>query len=80
MPQDSDTKSDPQASDQSHYDLPDIKVLEQAGELEIQDKDGKKIKFKSLYAEQGKKHVIVFVRHFFCGVGHTQRLSTSVTY
>lgn len=73
MSQDSNTKSDPQAGDHSHYDLPDASTLAQAGELEVQDKDGKKIKFKSLYAEHGKKHVIVFVRHFFCGVGHYLR-------
>lgn len=68
MPNDSDTKSSPQDGDLSHYDLPDAKTVEEAGELDVLDKDGKKIRFKSLYAEQGKKHVIIFIRHFFCGV------------
>jgi len=68
-------KGDVQDSDLSPYDLPDAKTLEQAGELEIQDKEGKKIKFKSLYADQGKMHVIIFIRHFFCGVSCWRRRS-----
>lgn len=44
--------------------------LEQAADLSVLDRDGKKHTFKSLYAdnENGPRRVlIIFIRHFFCG-------------
>lgn len=45
--------------------------LERAADLVVLDKDKKKHTFKSLYAdnEHGPRRVlVVFIRHFFCGV------------
>ena len=50
------------------YELPDAKTLEEAGELLIKDEYGKEVPFKSLYEGKGGQQLIVFTRHFFCGV------------
>lgn len=54
----------------AHRALPDKKAVEAAGELLIKDGKGNEIAFKSLFADKpaGEKQLIVFVRHFFCGV------------
>lgn len=54
----------------SHRELPSKQVLEEAGNITIKDKDGNEIPFKSLYLDkpQEERQLIVFVRHFFCGV------------
>jgi len=46
---------------------PDEKTLRDAGELEILDESGKAITFNQLYNTENRQ-VIVFIRHFFCGV------------
>lgn len=46
---------------------PDEKTLRQAGELEILDESGKAITFNQLYNTESRQ-VVVFIRHFFCGV------------
>lgn len=48
--------------------MPDIlseETLKKAGDLEIFDENGTKLKFSSLYSD--KQVLIVFIRHFFCG-------------
>ena len=47
--------------------LPNMKMLEKANRLTILDADKKKHTFKSLYAGKGKI-LVIFIRHFFCGV------------
>jgi len=47
--------------------LPDKKMLAKADGLTILDEDKKQHTFKSLYAGKGRI-MIVFIRHFFCGV------------
>lgn len=53
-----------------HRELPDPKKLSEAGEVLIKDKDGKDVPFKSLYTDKpaDERQLIVFIRHFFCGV------------
>ena len=46
-------------------DILSPEALKKAGEVEIFDENGTKIKFGSLYADQ--KALIIFIRHFFCG-------------
>lgn len=46
---------------------PDQKTLQEAGELEVFDESGKAIPFAELYNTEGRT-VVVFIRHFFCGV------------
>lgn len=46
---------------------PDEKTLREAGELEVLDESGKAITFQQLYNTENRR-VIVFIRHFFCGV------------
>ena len=46
---------------------PDEKTLREAGELEVLDESGKAITFNQLYNTENRQ-VIVFIRHFFCGV------------
>lgn len=50
------------------YNLPSAKALKAAGEVQIQDEDGQKFAFKELYQTEGERTLIIFVRHFFCGV------------
>lgn len=50
---------------------PDQKTLQEAGELEVFDESGKAIAFEQLYNTEGRQ-VIVFIRHFFCGVSAQQ--------
>lgn len=54
----------------AHRELPDEKTLAEAGEIMIKDKDGGQLALKSLWSgkAQGEKQLIVFIRHFFCGV------------
>ncbi|KAL9125459.1 MAG: hypothetical protein Q9217_005344 [Psora testacea] len=50
--------------------LPTIPDLEEAGKIEVFDKDKKRRTFKSLHAgskEDKMKVLVVFIRHFFCG-------------
>lgn len=51
----------------TQYALPDAGSLSQAGELQVLDEQGSKVPFKSLYTGEGRS-LIVFIRHFFCGV------------
>jgi hypothetical protein len=46
---------------------PDQKTLQEAGDLEIFDETGKALKFEDLYNTENRA-VVVFIRHFFCGV------------
>lgn len=56
------------ATEQSEgHAKPDEKILREAGELEILDESGKATTFNQLYNTENRQ-VIVFIRHFFCGV------------
>ena len=56
------------ATEQSEsHTKPDEKTLREAGELEVLDESGKAITFDQLYNTENRQ-VIVFIRHFFCGV------------
>lgn len=46
---------------------PDQKILDEAGELPVLDESGKEVSFRELFNTEGRQ-VIVFIRHFFCGV------------
>lgn len=58
-----------------HRELPDPKKLSEAGEVLIKDKDGKDVPFKSFYTDKpaDERQLIVFVRHFHCGVSPAHR-------
>jgi len=71
------------------YVLPDAETLLSAGELEILDEEGRKLPFKSLYTpssdtanaqQQQQTHLIIFIRHFFCGhcEAYIRALSTQI--
>ena len=47
--------------------IPSAETLERIADLPILDRAGKPQPFKSLYAAPGHT-LIVFVRHFYCGV------------
>lgn len=54
-------------------ELPFREMIEQAADISILDADGNQRPFKSLYAssnpfEKKKRVMVIFVRHFFCGV------------
>ncbi|KAJ7583358.1 AhpC/TSA antioxidant enzyme-domain-containing protein [Mycena floridula] len=46
--------------------LPTADSLKQASDLDVLDVNGGKVKFDTIFAD--KKSLIVFIRHFFCGV------------
>lgn len=51
--------------------LPTSEELRKAGDIPIFDADGVARPFKSLYQgieHQGQRQMIIFVRHFYCGV------------
>lgn len=52
-------------------EYPDEQALAQAGEVPIYDSEGKETLFKTLYSgdsAMGEQQLVIFVRHFFCGV------------
>lgn len=53
---------------QDNYSIHDAKTLREAGELKLKDEKGKELPFKSLYEGQSGRQLIIFIRHFFCGV------------
>lgn len=53
---------------EAHYQLPDAKTLEEAGNLPIKDENGNEVLLKSLYENQTGRQLLVFIRHFYCGV------------
>lgn len=63
-PKDSDKAPD------AHRELPSKETVQKAGEHMIKDETGNEIAFKTLYADKpaDERQLIVFVRHFFCGV------------
>lgn len=51
--------------------LPDAQAVESAGEIPIFDSEGNSRPFKSIYSGElaiGEQQMVLFVRHFFCGV------------
>ena len=56
---------------EEHYELPSQETLHEAGELMIKDEYGKEVPFKSLYEGKGGQRLIIFIRHFFCGVSNS---------
>jgi hypothetical protein len=50
--------------------LPTATQLADALKLDVIDETGAKVSFGSLIVGPGKV-VVVFIRHFFCGVSHT---------
>lgn len=54
--------------EKEQYAVPDEKTLAKVGEFEIFDEQKNKTPFKDLYKSAEGKHLIVFIRHFFCGV------------
>jgi hypothetical protein len=51
--------------------VPSDEAWEQAGEVNLYDSDGRTRPFKSIYSGAeavGEQQLIIFVRHFFCGV------------
>ena len=67
--------------EESHYKIPDTKTIQEAGDLKIKDENGNEFAFKSLYESQTGRQLIVFIRHFYCGVrsGHLCFRSRSST-
>lgn len=52
-------------------ELPSRETLQKAGELPIYDAQGNSRPFKSIYSGDdviGERQLVLFVRHFYCGV------------
>jgi len=45
--------------------------LSKASQLPVLDASGKSYKFNEIYDSGVERHLIVFIRHFFCGVSST---------
>lgn len=50
------------------YTLPSASALAKAGALLILDEHNISVPFESLYKDQPGRQLIIFIRHFFCGV------------
>lgn len=60
-----------QSSDFAHR-LPTEEELAACADIAVYGGDGKSVPFKAFY-ERGverQRHLVIFVRHFFCGVSH----------
>ena len=55
---------------------PNAKMLASAASLPLLDEKNKKHTFKSLYEGKGRI-IIIFIRHFFCGVSFAQSIPPS---
>ncbi|KAM3418457.1 hypothetical protein BST61_g4443 [Cercospora zeina] len=56
-------------ADEKRRELPSQATLDEVGEINIKDKDGKEVPFKSLYTGKpaNERQLVIFIRHFFCG-------------
>jgi len=53
--------------------VPTAADLEKASQLTVLDANGKSYKFSEIYSDSGaERHLIVFIRQFFCGVSSNQ--------
>jgi len=65
---------DANAEEGPQYALPTKSIVDKTGKVEIYDAAGKAIAFKSLYSAEPGEHkrvMVIFIRHFFCGVGRS---------
>jgi hypothetical protein len=55
----------------TNNDVPTREILKQVEDMTVLDRDGKVVQFKSLYTGPNvtRRVLIIFIRHFFCGVG-----------
>lgn len=51
--------------------IPSLELLRKVQDFSVLDKDGKSRPFKSVYSGPNvpRRVLVIFVRHFFCGVG-----------
>lgn len=56
------------AESSNRHVLPDEQELSAIGDLEVLDESAKPVAFKSLYSDGSSRHLIIFLRHYFCGV------------
>lgn len=65
------------AKDGAHRELPGETDLAKAGEVMIKDGDGNQIPLKSLWTNkpENERQLIIFIRHFFCGVSPISSLA-----
>lgn len=64
-------KRDPEMTIDEQLRLPGTDALDRVGELVVVDRNGKSHKFRSLWDRKEpteRRNIIVFIRHFFCGV------------
>lgn len=69
-PTDNDKVNPPDFSGSVRTDnkLPSHGTLKRTADLPVLDREGKQHLFKSLYEEHKGQTLVIFVRHFFCGV------------
>ena len=50
------------------------RLVQEARGLMIKDKDGNQVPFRSLFTDKSpdERQLIIFIRHFFCGVSDSQ--------
>jgi hypothetical protein len=60
-------------------DLPTEQDLKRVGDLVVLDSQGVSTPFKEVFGGQGKakRQLVIFVRHFFCGVSYFLRILRS---
>jgi hypothetical protein len=62
-------------------EIPSQEILNKIGDLVVLNQDGKAVPFRSLYSgpNVARRVLIIFIRHFFCGVRSPQ-ISTKYVY
>lgn len=75
LPEDDPMTADFKGDISTTNSLPTKAILDSAADLPVLDPNGQSIPFKSLYwprtmkeEQQGKRVMVIFIRHFFCGV------------
>lgn len=71
-------------SDQDRFDrfdeLPQSSVLKELYKLQVLDRNRAKVPFKTLVqSKDHRRHVVIFIRHFFCGVSYITTMSATRT-
>jgi hypothetical protein len=56
------------ATETTTRDIPSESTVTAIADLPVLDKDGGKVPFKSLYSPEGHRTLLIFIRHFYCGL------------
>lgn len=61
--------------DDEFEEIPGAEVMEELYKVQVVNKNREKVVFRDLIqSKEYKRHVVVFIRHFFCGVSRSSKI------